>query len=67
MEVMTFEVTVSSHDLLRQHQTEPASLFIAVASDSYNDAFLEAAQFVYELLVYYRSTYDMVTGVYPYM
>jgi hypothetical protein len=67
VEVMRFEVTVSSHDLLREGETEPARLWIVTASDSYNDAQLEAAQFAHELLTHYRSTYDMVTGVYPYV
>jgi hypothetical protein len=67
MEIMRFEVTVSSHDLLRMGQTEPARMWVVTASDNYNDAQLEAAQFAHTLLAMYGSGYDMVTGVYPYV
>jgi hypothetical protein len=60
-----FRVTVTSHDLLKEGVTEAASMLVAVAGRSYADRQTTAAQFVYALLVLYRSRYDMVVSATP--
>lgn len=65
-ELMNFEVTVSSHDLLRIGISEAESRFVAVMADSYGEGMALAAQMVMAREALAGSPYDMVTGAHPY-
>ena len=66
MELMTFQVAVSSHDLLQRGICEAEYRYVAVMSDDYYDASLAAVQMVYAREAMAGSKFDMVTGCYPY-
>lgn len=67
VELMRFEVTVSSHDLLRQGVCEAESRFVAVMAEDYGDGQVMAAQMVYAREAMAGTKFDMVTGCYPYI
>lgn len=66
MEIMCFEVTVSSHDLLRNGISEAESRFVSILDDNYGEAMATAAAMVLAREAMAGSPYDMVTGAYPY-
>ena len=65
-ELMRFEVTVSSHDLLRQGISEAESRFVAILDDNFGEAQATAAAMVLAREAMAGSPFDMVTGAYPY-
>ncbi len=65
MERMKFEVTVTSHDLLRRGICEAQSRYVVIYSDDYTEARELAAQFVLAMEAMYRTGLDMVTNAYP--
>lgn len=67
MELMKFEVTVSSHDLLRNGISEAESRFVAILDDNYGEAMATAAAMVLAREAMAGSPFDMVTGAYPYL
>jgi len=66
MELMNFEVTVSSHDLLREGKSEVESRFVVILDDNYGEAMATAAAMVLAREAMAGSKFDMVTGAYPY-
>lgn len=67
MELMNFEITVSSHDLLKLGVCEAESRYVAVMAESYGEGQVLAAQMVYAREAMAKSGFDMVTGAYPYL
>lgn len=65
-EAMNFEVTVSSHDLLRRGICEAESRFVVVLAESYGEGMALAAQMVMAREAMAKSPYDMVTRAVPY-
>ena len=63
---MNFEVTVSSHDLLRIGISEAESRFVAVLAADYGEGQALAAQMVMAREAMAGSKFDMVTGAHPY-
>lgn len=68
-EQMKFEVTVTSHDLLRRGVCEAESRFVCVAAEDTATGYFEArelaAQFVLAMEAIYGTGMDMVTNAYP--
>ena len=61
MEYQKYEVTATSHDLLKRGITEAETVYVGVMADTYAEGATLAAQ-----VVACTSPYGYVTGVYPY-
>ncbi len=65
MEQMRFDVTVTSHDLLKLGITEHRFRRVTVVAETYTAGRELAAQFVLALEAIRRTGLDMVTNAYP--